>query len=80
MKTLSSVIADQANSDANPFNYDSRSTVIQDFLFLYDCGSIANKEDHLDSNNSDLNFQKKQIRNIPGTNFTCEDSTPSQKK
>ena len=39
-----------------------------------------NKEDHLDSSNSDLNLLEEVIQNIPGTNITCEDSTPPQKK
>jgi hypothetical protein len=52
--------------------------VIQKLLYLYDSGYLENKEDHLGSSNSDLTLQKKQLRNIPGTNFTCEDSTPPQ--
>jgi hypothetical protein len=64
LQNLPSVTA-PVNNDTRPLFY---MTVVQ----------IANKVGYLNLNNSDLNFQQKQIRNIPGSSLTTEDDAQPQ--
>jgi hypothetical protein len=82
-KILPSITADlyfnsEANNIAKPFKCNSTINNDTRPLFYMTVVQIANKVGYLNLNNSDLNFQQKQIRNIPGSSLTTEDDAQPQ--